>query len=638
MTPWVVDGVCQLDWDVQPVAIGPTWRRNDEGAFVLPELTLGWQILTWIKENLLAEDVDVAGRPQAFDLTPEQKRFILWWYAIDTTGAFIYRDGIFQRLKGHGKDPLVSVICAVEFLGPCRFGGWCAKDMPALHLRRGDPFGIEHQSAWVDVAAVSKEQTRNTMILFAGLFNEKCKREHYMNAQSMGKEKIFAHRGKRVIRAVTSNPRSLEGGRASFVVRNETHHWQEANNGWEMAAVIERNATKSKGGAARALSITNAYEPSENSVAQIQREAWESEQAGLSFDTGVVYDSLEIGEGWGLRPPELRHPVEGLDPDDEEIIVRAYLAKVIAAVRGDSWWLDITRITNSILSRENPPSRSRRFWFNQVVASEDSWVDSQAVDAAREPLAVDIRKAEGDALRAGWGLVSPRDEIVLFGDGSKSDDATALVACRLSDGYVFTGGVWQRPTGLSPKETWLVPRGEVDLRVDELMARFDVKAFWFDPSHALDDDNTRYWDSYCDSWHRRYSTRLDPKFWPVKTGPGAHSVMWDMTSMERQKLFVASAEVTLSEFEHRDGEYEQFDPLLRHDGHPALESHLKNARRNPMSLPGGVTGVSVRKEHRESARKIDLAVCLIGARMLRRIVLNVGLEEEVSVGGMAWAV
>jgi hypothetical protein len=31
--------------------------------------------------------------------------------------------------------------------------------------------------------------------------------------------------------------------------------------------------------------------------------------------------------------------------------------------------------------------------------------------------------------------------------------------------------------------------------------------------------------------------------------------------------------------------------------------------------------VSVRKDHRESAKKIDAAVCLIGARTLRRIFL-----------------
>jgi hypothetical protein len=44
---------------------------------------------------------------------------------------------------------------------------------------------------------------------------------------------------------------------------------------------------------------------------------------------------------------------------------------------------------------------------------------------------------------------------------------------------------------------------------------------------------------------------------------------------------------------------------VTHDNHPALVAHLKHARRSPNRY-----GVSVWKGHRESSRKIDLAVCL----------------------------
>ena len=63
---------------------------------MLPELTLGWQILAWIEANLLDDE----GGP--FKPTREQSRFILWWYAIDENGRFTYREGILQRLKGWG--------------------------------------------------------------------------------------------------------------------------------------------------------------------------------------------------------------------------------------------------------------------------------------------------------------------------------------------------------------------------------------------------------------------------------------------------------------------------------------------------------------------------------------------------------
>src|SRR5690606_39697330 len=55
------------------------------------------------------------------------------------------------------------------------------------------------------------------------------------------------------------------------------------------------------------------------------------------------------------------------------------------------------------------------------------------------------------------------------------------------------------------------------------------------------------------------------------------------------------------------------------DGHPLLVAHMRNARRFPNRF-----GVSLMKEHRESPRKIDLAVCAVGARMVRRMILNRG--------------
>src|SRR5690606_41790137 len=58
------------------------------------------------------------------------------------------------------------------------------------------------------------------------------------------------------------------------------------------------------------------------------------------------------------------------------------------------------------------------------------------------------------------------------------------------------------------------------------------------------------------------------------------------------------------------------DHAIIHDGGARLRQHLLNAKRAPNRW-----GVSIRKEHRESARKIDLAVCAVGARMVRRLVL-----------------
>lgn len=631
-------GIGELPTPPDPVHYGPTWEINSDWTpgstaykYLLPETTLGWEIQAWVEgvpelgipANILSDDTDEHGVPLPFRFTQEQLRFVLWMYAVDERGRFVFRDIVLQRLKGWGKDPLAAVIAAVEFVGPCRFAGWAMVDLPDKGLRMGDPVGKRHPRAWVQVAAVSKDQTKNTMTLFPGLFSPACVEEH---AIDIGKEVIYAHHGRCRIEAVTSSPKALEGGRPTLVIKNETHHWLSNNNGHEMAQVIERNAVKSKDGAARTFSITNAYDPGQESVAQQERESWEQEnESGWTVST--MYDSLEAHSSAliALPPVWTGHDDDGRktfrEPSEAEY--REYVGAIISAVRGDSTWLDVENITTKILQPKSDVTESRRFYYNQVLAAEDAWVPSQAIQAAIDKYVIDLRKLPGaDVLRAGWAPVGGDEEIVMFFDGSKSFDATGLVGCRVSDGYTFLIGVWQQPKGM-PDGKWLVPRWEVDERVHEAHKRFNIVAFFGDPSHALeDDDDTRYWDGFLDDWHQTYHPRY--KVWAVRTGDNRHSVMWDMTSPQRQDSFVKAAERTRGEFTQKN-DVEEFEPTFKIDGHPAFVTHLRNAR--AYYHPKGY-GVSVHKGSRMSKRKIDLAVCAIGARMLRRLVQNAEEQAE----------
>lgn len=426
---------------------------------------------------------------------------------------------------------------------------------------------MPHPSPWVQIAAVSKEQTRTTFTLFPQLISHAAQ-QHYRI--EIGKEIIYADHGRCRIEAVTSSPRALEGGRPTLTVANETHHWLRNNEGHEMWATIDRNAAKSSDGSARTLAITNAYQPAEDSVAQRTRESYD-EAVDLGLAHGIMYDSLEA-------PPEAP-----LTPEAAP--------QVVDAVRGDAYWLNVDRIVAAIMDRRNPPSRSRRFWYNQITAAEDAWID---------PLEFD--RCEGDDTVA---PLAPGDEIVMFFDGSKSDDATGLVATRLIDGYVATLGMWQKPPGGRGKD-WTAPRHSVDEAVDKAFDTYRVVAFFGDPSHTFDDETQeRYWDALFDEWHRRYSAGLDLWADPGKRG---HAVMWDMTSPQRTAQFTAAAERCATEIEEHS---------LVHDGDGRLKAHTRNAKRFPNKY-----GVSLWKGHRESSRKVDLAVCMVGARMVRRLVLN----------------
>jgi len=233
-------------------------------------------------------------------------------------------------------------------------------------------------------------------------------------------------------------------------------------------------------------------------------------------------------------------------------------------------------------------------------------------------------------LEAGWELVKKDEPIVAFFHGSTSDDSTAIVGCRVSDGYCFLIGLWAKPEirGAGRHSDWIVPRLEVDRRVDVMFERFNVVAFWGDPSHAKigegQEFETSFWMPYFDQWMQRYQERLLPAFWPVKGGLRRHAINFDMSVSTNLKAFIASAEQTVSDFENRN-DIEDFDPLLKFDGHPALVQHLNNAVRYADQRGWGV---SLSKEQKDSPRKIDAAICLVGARMLRRVVLNNEIEDQ----------
>jgi hypothetical protein len=137
----------------------------------------------------------------------------------------------------------------------------------------------------------------------------------------------------------------------------------------------------------------------------------------------------------------------------------------------------------------------------------------------------------------GADALQPGDEIVLFGDGSKSDDATGIVAVprvRRPDADPARSAAPQGPDRRPDA---------VDHAVIQAFEDYRVIAFWFDPSHAKDDNaegDESFWMPLCDEWMRRYGRRL--KFWATKTGDRQHAVAWDMSTPAHQATFVPAVE------------------------------------------------------------------------------------------------
>lgn len=504
----------------------------------LPKRTLGWYLLAWAVKYLRQPDGPDAGDP--FFFTDEQVRLVLWWYAVDERGRFVFNSGVIRRMKGWGKDPFAAALCLMELCAPTAFSHFDSNE---------NPVGKAQPAPWIQVAAVSRDQTRNTFTVFPTMASAELQADYGLQIR---KEIIHKQGGGR-IEAVTSSPKSLEGGRSHFVIMNETQFWLENNNGHEMAGAIQGNVAKGRSGSHRRLAICNAHRPGEDSIAEQDYEAFEKLMGNSLKRSGTfkfLYDALEA-------PPET-------DMSDAESLKHG-----IEVARGDSTWLDVERLCEEIWDPRTIPSEARRKYLNQIVAAEDAWLTAQQWDALRD---TNLRLVNGDQITLGF-------------DGSRGNDHTALTACRVRDGALFLLYVWNPKNYADGK----IPTTEVDKAVAKTFERFDVVSFRAD---------VKEFESYIDKWSAQYRKRL-----VVKASAG-HLIAYDMRSKGKREFLV-----DCERFENAviDGE-------LKHDGNRVLRQHILNARRRT-SDTHDLVGIG--KESKDSSRKIDAAVTAVlafGAR------------------------
>lgn len=535
---------------------GPTWRRTEEGGWYLPSKTLGWQIIDWLAEYVRQPGGPHAG--EAFLPTMEQARFLLWWYAVDDNGRFIYRNGVLRRLKGWGKDPLAAAMSIVELCGPVVFSRW--------NPITGEPVGVRRAQAWVQVAAVSQDQTRNTFTLFPAMISKKLREEYGIE---LHKTIIYASEGQ-MIEGVTSSPLSLEGKRPTFVIKNETQWWVETNAGHDMSNIIQGNVDKASYGGCRSLAICNAHVPGQDSIAEQDYIYYQAVEGGMAINSGFLYDALEAPSDTPVS--EIPPPPK---PDDTDFAAKmaaheegiARLRAGLEIARGDAVWLDLDTIVASILDVRNAMTESRRKFLNQINASEDSWISPQEWDDCKR----DVKPLErGDRITLGF-------------DGSKGGDYTALVACRIEDAALFPLKVWN-PEHYGGE----VPRDDVDATVHWAFSRFNVVAMRAD---------VKEFEAYIDQWSHKYKKKL-----AINASPN-NPIAFDMRG--QQKRFALDCERFF------DAVVEQ---ELCHNGSAVLRQHVLNAHRHPTNYDA----IAIRKASKDSTRKIDAAVCAVLAFAARQ--------------------
>lgn len=499
-------------------------------------------------------------------MTPRQLLYLLWFYAVDEDGRWCYTRGVMRHAKGFGKSPFAAAICLFELLGDCRFR---RLDPDAL----GGVVGKPALRPNVLVVATAEKQTDNTMRPLLDMSAKGTKLAETYGLVSLATRVTCPRNGGRLMQSASSAG-TAEGIVVTFALCDETEHWvpNSSNRGDEVMQTVRRNVAKSGG---RVMETANAWTPGARSVAENTYEAWLAQESGdLIEDAGrTVYDAL-------IAPPNT-------NLNDIPQRGRYTLSEGLEFIYQNAPWQipNLPSFRAEVLAPDSSPAVSRQFYLNQPSSPEGAWLPAGAWDLLANH---EKKLARGD-------------EVVLFFDGSKSNDYTALTACRVRDGFLQTLKVW-RPQDY-PDNT--IDVTSVDRTVRSARATFRVAAFWAD---------VKEFESFVQlEWPRIFQDCIELPAVPSKGLEGL--IAWDMRS--NTAAFAKAVETVRTEV---------LQHAFEHTGDHETSVAVANARVRDYR---GWTYIT--KESPKSPKKIDAAVTAIGARMLRNRVVS--LRQNTHTGG-----
>ncbi len=511
--------------------------------------TLGGLVCKWIEDNLCFGPGDLLGEPAVLD---NEKRGFIWrMYELFPLGHPLEGRRRFKRValslqKGSAKSELAAWLAAAELHpdAPVRFREW-NKD--------GTPVGQGVTDPYIPLCAYTEEQTEE---LAYGALRQILLRCKAGSAFDIGYARITRLSGDGKAEAVTGSPNRVDGLRTTFQHFDETHrfvldHLKRAHR------VMLQNASKRAIADPWSLETTTAYAPGEDSVAEDTMEYARQVGDGTIKDSRLFFFHRQADAKLDLAKDEDRRKA------------------VIEAAGPSASWKDI----DSILAEWQDPKTDKSYW-------ERVWTN-RLVQQTRQ--AFDVER---------WRKLTKRQEIasgeyITIGfDGSRYNDATAIVATHVDGGYQWLAGLWERPYNAGPD--WQVPESDVRRAMSDLFDRYTVWRCYADPP---------YWESTVAAWAGEYGEE--------------RVIEW------RTNRWKAMAEAVAAFYNAIQ------DGSLSHDGDARFQSHIGSACKLVLNLWDDQHKERlwvIQKERGDSPHKMDAAVAAVLSWQARMDAVAAGIS------------
>lgn len=429
--------------------------------------SLGWLAVAWMEHFCVHGPGDIVGTPLdrnkgGIPLSLELTAYTVDCYALGEDGRRLYDECWLIRPKGCDKSGHAGRIALFEGMGPCRFAGWAKGgevfkqgDFTYVYSK-GEPMGKGVATPFIRIMATEESQTGNVYDVIYHNLTFGPLRQFFRYGDDIGLTRVNLPNGGE-IRPSTASAASKDGGRETHVVADEPHLYTTPDTKG-MYDTVTRNMVKLKEAEPWLNGVSTMYAPGQQSVLEAAHNYVKDIEAGKIESWTTLWD-------YRCAPP-------GCDTTSSTDVLMAGLKEAY----GDAFsYMDVPRLIRNMRDPRKDPADQRRFFLNQLHSGSSMAFDSVAWD----------KSATDEEI--------PKGRLVTLGfDGSRTSDATALIATDVETGKQQQVAIWER--GDEDFKTYLED-APVDIAVRGAFERWEVWRMYGDKAK---------WETMMAVWAGRY--------------------------------------------------------------------------------------------------------------------------------------